>query len=290
MKITLFREPTSYRWCGTLTPQQRSAGAECQNTPLPRELENNRSRRRLKPERLPTRAVQQIFTEAEITHLEYMHRSEQAEGPRRQGLVAPPVQQPEVSMLVPVDARESGGSARSRLPYGKTRSRKSTERMVQQWHVQKDRLGQEGLDSQEREELLHKLANTGMVMIREKQEVVADVARLIGGSLIAPPIDPVHIQCYFGGLKGFGAVDELVMIVTGGVMVNAVASGADLERVLQYGNHSSVTENLPAIWEKIGEDVRRQKCLVIQKSAAHDIPNLRVSASGGRDTQGSDNQ
>ena len=35
------------------------------------------------------------------------------------------------------------------------------------------------------------------------------------------------------------------MIVTGGVPVNAVASGADLERALEYGNHSSVTEHLP---------------------------------------------
>ena len=59
--------------------------------------------------------------------------------------------------------------------------------------------------------------------------------------------------------------------------MNAVATGADLERALQCGNHGSVTEHLPAIWEKIGGDVRRQKCLVIQKSAAHEIPNLRVS-------------
>ena len=29
--------------------------------------------------------------------------------------------------------------------------------------------------------------------------------------------------------------------------------------------------------KKKGEDVRRQKCLVIQKSAAHDIPILRIS-------------
>ena len=49
----------------------------------------------------------------------------------RQGQVEPPVQQPEVSPFVPVVARESVGSARSRLPYGETRSRKSTERMVQ---------------------------------------------------------------------------------------------------------------------------------------------------------------
>ena len=51
-------------------------------------------------------------------------------------------------------------------------------------------------------------------------------------------------------LKGFGAVDELVMIVTGGGPVNAVACGADLERVLEYGNHSSVTERLLEIWKK----------------------------------------
>ena len=36
-------------------------------------------------------------------------------------------------------------------------------------------------------------------------------------------------------MKGFGAVDELVSIVTGGIPVNAVMSGVDLERALQYG-------------------------------------------------------
>ena len=40
------------------------------------------------------------------------------------------------------------------------------------------------------------------------------------------------------------------MIVTGGGPVNAVACGADLERVLEYGNHSSVTERLLEIWKK----------------------------------------
>ena len=69
-----------------------------------------------------------------------------------------------------------------------TLSRESTEFMVQQRHVQCYRLGQEGLDSQEREELLYKLANTCRAMIPEKQGVVVDVARLIGGSLAEPLI------------------------------------------------------------------------------------------------------
>lgn len=60
---------------------------------------------------------------------------------------------------------------------------------------------------------------------------------------MAPPIDPVRMQRYFRDLKGLRAVDELVIIVTGGVPVNALASAADLE----HGNHSSVIEHLSAI-------------------------------------------
>ena len=219
-----------------------------------------------------------------------MHRSEQTGGPRRQGQVKPPVQEAEVITLVPVDARESGGSARSRLPYGEMRSRKSTERIVQQWYVQKDRLGQQGLHSQRREELLYKLANACTAMIPEKQGVVGDIAPLIGELLVASTTDPVHIQRYFGGLKGFGTVDELVMIVTGGVPVKVVASEAGIERTLQYGNHSSVTEHLPAIHEKIGEERQAPKMLSdTEISCAHPY-SQSPSASAGRDTQGSDNQ
>ena len=61
---------------------------------------------------------------------------------------------------------------------------------------------------------------------------MGDVARAIGGSLVAPSIDPIHIRRYFGDLQAFGAVDALVTIDTGGVPVNAAATGVDLERAL----------------------------------------------------------
>ena len=150
--------------------------------------------------------------------------------------------------------------------------------MVKQWHDEKDKLGQV-VDSQEEQNCCTSY-DTCTAIIQEKQRVVGHEAQLIGGSLVVPPIDKrTHstLQRYFGDIKGFGAVDELVMIVTGGVSVNAVAFGADLERALQYGNHSSVTENLSAIWENIGDDVRRQKILMTQESAARDIPNLRLA-------------
>ena len=190
-----------------------------------------------------------------------------------------------ISMFVPVDSRESSWSARSRLPRSVSLSRNRTERMVQQWHPLKELLRKEYLEAQEREHLLYKLAHICTTMIRDNRRVVRGVARALEGSLVAAPTDPTHIQRYFGDLKGCRAVDELVSIVTGGVSVNAVTAGADLERASQYGNHRNVSEHLPAVWKKTGEDVRRQKWedvrrqkrLVILKSAAYVIPNLRVS-------------
>ena len=141
----------------------------------------------------------------------------------------------------------------------------------------KEKPGKNDFDDREREVLLYTIANICTTMMRDKRGVVADVPRAIGGSLVAPTIDPVHTQRYFGDLKGFGAVDELVMIVTGGVPAHAAATGVDLERALQYENHPSVNQHLPAVWKKLREDVRGQKSLDIQKSAAQETPKLRVS-------------
>lgn len=46
---------------------------------------------------------------------------------------------------------------------------------------------------------------------------VGDVARCLGGFLVTPPVDPVEIRRYFGELKGFQKLDELITIVSGGV-------------------------------------------------------------------------
>ena len=59
--------------------------------------------------------------------------------------------------------------------------------------------------------------------------------------------------------------------------MKAAPVGGGLDRALRYGNHRSAAEHLPAICEKLGEGVRHQKCPVIEKSAAHEIPNVRVS-------------
>lgn len=84
-------------------------------------------------------------------------------------------------------------------------------------------------------------------------------------------------------------MNDLVRIVSSGVPTNAIASEANLHDAIDYGNQRSANEHLPLISEKVGEYVRREKCLVFTNAAAPTIPNLRVSTRTGRDTQGSNN-
>ena len=113
-------------------------------------------------------------------------------------------------------------------------------------------------------------------MMRDNRGRVGDVARSLRGILVTPPVDPDYIRRYFEESKGFPKIDELITIVSRGVPVIAPPSQADLESALRYGNHHSAEEHLPLIWKQSGEDVRREKCLVIKKTAAHEIPNVRV--------------
>ena len=148
------------------------------------------------------------------------------------------------------------------------------------WHKGKSVLGKTDLEQPERERILHRVAEICTSMMRDNRGRVGDVARSLGGIMVTPPVDPDYIRRYFGELKGFPKIDELITIVSGGVPVIAPPSQADLESALRYGNHRSAEEHLPLIWKKIGEDVRREKYLVIKKSAAHEIPNVRILPLG----------
>ena len=70
-------------------------------------------------------------------------------------------------------------------------------------------------------------------MMRDNRGRVGDVARSLGGILVTPPVDPDYIRRYFGELKRFPKIDELITIVSGGVPVIAPPSQADLESALQ---------------------------------------------------------
>ena len=102
-------------------------------------------------------------------------------------------------------------------------------------------------------------------MMRDNRGRVGDVARSLGGIPVTPPIDPDYIRRYFEEVKGFPKMDELITTVSGGGAVITPSSQADLESALRYGNHRSARGTPPSDLEKIGEDVRQEKCLVIEK-------------------------
>ena len=89
------------------------------------------------------------------------------------------------------------GSARARLPDGEwciavdLRSRVQ----VQKWHAEKAKLGKESLNLKVKniEDILYQLADIFTTMMRQQRGVVGDVARSVGGGLVAPPIDPTQI-------------------------------------------------------------------------------------------------
>ena len=46
---------------------------------------------------------------------------------------------------------------------------------------------------------------------------------------------------------------------------------------LQYGNHRSVEERLPKVREKTFDDVRRNRCLVMNRENAVEVEGVRVA-------------
>ena len=90
-------------------------------------------------------------------------------------------------------------------------------------------------------------------MMRDNRGRVGDMARSLGGILVTPPVDPDYIRRYFGELKGFPKIDELITIVSGGVPVIAPPSQADYKSSLRYCNHCIAEEHHHLIWEKSGK-------------------------------------
>ena len=172
------------------------------------------------------------------------------------------MQQSEDTTFVSVDARESSGSARSRLPYGESLSRNRTERGTHGTTMafRKRKTGKRrSRRTRKRRCALYagqRLHNHDAREARSRGRCCTSNRKVTDCIT-----DRSHTHtAILRRLEGFGAVDELVTMVTGGVPVNAADTEVDLECTLQYGNHRGVSEHLPAIWKKIGEDVRRQKC------------------------------
>ena len=111
-----------------------------------------------------------------------------------QGRVEP--RRPRVAQytFVPVESRAGSGSARSRLHDGESPSRLQGELLVKEWHAEKQNLDKADLDARGRQVVLYRLADVCTTLTRQYRGAVGDVARALGGSLVAPPVDALNIQ------------------------------------------------------------------------------------------------
>lgn len=107
---------------------------------------------------------------------------------------------------------------------------------------------------------------------------MGQVARLIGGELMADHRNADLIQQYFSQ-KGFVEMDTLMGAVRNGVPVD-VEKGGDLAAAMQYGNHSSAHTHYDLVWQRLIDDIRWGRVVVLHKSAADRIKHLRVSPLG----------
>ena len=84
-----------------------------------------------------------------------------------------------------------------------------------------------------------------------------------GRTVVSSPFSVGQVKHYFGNVKGVPAITELVDIIKNGVPVKTSVANLDPTREMQHGNHSTVVEHMDLVWEKLFEDIRRNRVLLI---------------------------
>ena len=145
---------------------------------------------------------------------------------------------------------------------------------------QRSRLSEGTKTMREKQRIIREMADTGSDMLKLHEGRLGDVARGIGGTLVSPPLELSDVQEYFGDRKGFPEIEKLLEIVGEGASAPTQDSVVDLTSALEYGNHRSVDDHLPQVWEKLFDDVRRNRCIILKKVNATDVQGARVAPLG----------
>ena len=82
---------------------------------------------------------------------------------------------------------------------------------------------------------------------------------------MSPPLAVDLVEHYFGRVKGFPAMTELIDIMKNYVPVKTAVTNLDASRAIRYGNDSPVYEHIDLVWEKLYEEVRRNRVLVFNR-------------------------
>ena len=74
-------------------------------------------------------------------------------------------------------------------------------------------------DLPSKKQIIRKMAETGTELLHVGDGTVENVAVGIGGTSVSPPLSVSQVEHYFGNIKGFPAITELVDIIKNGVPV-----------------------------------------------------------------------
>ena len=148
------------------------------------------------------------------------------------------------------------------------------------WDDRKSLLADTALNLKDKQNIVRRMARTGTELVLLNDGRVGDVATGLGGTLVLPPLNVDDVKHHFGNVKGFPGISVLVDLIKHGVPVVTSTTPTDPRNALQYGNHSSVQEHMPTVWEKLCEDVRRNRCLVFTRETTEKIVGLRVAPLG----------
>ena len=148
------------------------------------------------------------------------------------------------------------------------------------WNQTKVSMAAENRDLARTKRVIREMAEIGTELLHVRDGSVGDVAVGIGGTLVSPPFSLSQVEHYFGLIKGFPAITELVDIIKNGVPVKTSVTDLDPTRAMQYGNHSTVAEHMDLVWKKLYEDIRRNRVLVFERESAASLKGLRVAPLG----------
>ena len=124
------------------------------------------------------------------------------------------------------------------------------------------------------------MARTSTELVLLNDGRVGDVAIGIGGTLVLPPLTVDEVKHYFGEVKGFPEISDLVEIIKHGVPAVTSFTPTGPRQALQYGNHSSVQEHRSTAWENYVKMSDKNRCLIFTREAAAKIVGLRVAPLG----------
>ena len=148
------------------------------------------------------------------------------------------------------------------------------------WDDRKSSLADTALSLKHKQKIVLRMARTDTELVLLNDGKVGDVATGLGGTLVLPSLNVDDVKHHFGEFKGFPGISDLVETIKHGVPVVTSATPTDPRRSFQYRNHSSLHEHSSTVWQKLCEDVRRNRCLVFTREAAAKIVGLGLAPLG----------